>query len=304
MKGDLNMYALGSTSDIGLSPDRSGKVRDVFDLGDRLLIVSTDRISAYDVILPTRLPGKGILLTQITLGWYEHFGRGLRTHFVTSDVAKYPAPFTGRGELAGRSMLVAKADRFDVECVVRGYLSGSGWKEYTRNGSVCGVRLPAGLKESAELSEPIFTPATKADAGHDENISFEEMCRIVPRAQAERLRDMSIDLYRRGRDYARERGIILADTKFEFGRVHGEITLIDEMLTPDSSRFWPADRYAAGRPQESFDKQFVRDYLDASGWDHSPPGPHLPDDVVQRTIARYREAHDRLFPGREPERYL
>jgi phosphoribosylaminoimidazole-succinocarboxamide synthase len=296
--------ALVSTGDLGLTPDRRGKVRDVFDLGDRLLIVSTDRISAYDVILPSSLPGKGILLTQITMGWYEHFGSALRTHFITADVDEYPAPFRGMRELSGRSMLVATADRFDVECVVRGYLSGSGWKEYQRNRSVCGIRLPDGLTESAELPEPIFTPATKADSGHDENISFEEMCRIVPRAEAEQLRALSLDLYRRGRDYARTRGIILADTKFEFGKIGGEITLIDEMLTPDSSRFWPADRYAPGRPQESFDKQFVRDYLDASGWDHNPPGPTLPADVVEKTTARYREAHDRLFPGRKLERYL
>ncbi len=298
------MQALVSTSDLGLVPDRRGKVRDVFDLGDRLLIVSTDRISAYDVILPTSLPGKGILLTQITLGWYEHFGAELRTHFISADVDAYPAPFKGRRELAGRSMLVRKADRYDVECVVRGYLSGSGWKEYRQGGAVCGVKLPAGLVESAELPEPIFTPATKADEGHDENISFERMCGIVPEAEAKQLRDLSVDLYRRGRDYARERGIILADTKFEFGKIDGKITLIDEMLTPDSSRFWPADSYAPGRAQESFDKQFVRDYLDSSGWDHTPPGPELPAEVVKKTIARYREAHDRLFPGRNMERYL
>jgi phosphoribosylaminoimidazole-succinocarboxamide synthase len=295
---------LASTSDLGLTPDRAGKVRDVFDLGDRLLIVSTDRLSAYDVILPTRLPGKGVLLTQITLGWYEHFGSLISTHFVTAEVDEYPAPFRGMRELAGRSMLVAKAARFDVECVVRGYLSGSGWKEYQRSQSVCGVALPAGLVESAALPEPIFTPATKADSGHDENISFEQMCAIVPRAQADALRRVSIDLYRRGSEYARQRGIILADTKFEFGLIDGEITLIDEMLTPDSSRFWPADRYAPGGPQESFDKQFVRDYLDRSGWDHNPPGPELPPDVVARTIARYREAHDRLFPHRRLERFL
>ncbi len=296
--------AIGSTTELGLKPDRAGKVRDVFDLGDRLLIVSTDRLSAYDVVLPTRLAGKGVLLTQITLGWYEHFASSLDTHFLTAEVAEYPAPFRGVAALAGRSMLVAKAQRFDVECVVRGYLSGSGWKEYQRNRSVCGIQLPAGLTESAELPAPIFTPATKADTGHDENISFEQMCEIVPRQDAERLRDMSLDLYRRGRDYARTRGIILADTKFEFGRIGGKIKLIDEMLTPDSSRFWPADKYAPGRAQESFDKQFVRDYLDASGWDHNPPGPELPNDVVTRTIARYKEAHDVLFPNRHVERYL
>jgi len=296
--------AIGTTAELGLKPDRAGKVRDVFDLGDRLLIVSTDRLSAYDVVLPTRLPGKGVLLTQITLGWYEHFGRSLATHFLTAEVNEYPAPFRGMESLAGRSMLVTKAQRFDVECVVRGYLSGSGWKEYQRNRSVCGIRLPDGLTESAELPEPIFTPATKADTGHDENISFDEMCEIVPKKDAERLRSMSLDLYQRGRDYARDRGIVLADTKFEFGLIDGRITLIDEMLTPDSSRFWPADKYAAGGPQESFDKQFVRDYLDKSGWDHNPPGPELPADVVTRTIARYKEAHDRLFPARSIGRYL
>lgn len=296
--------ALGSTTELGLKPDRRGKVRDVFDIGERLLIVSTDRLSAYDVVLPTCLAGKGVLLTQITLGWYEHFGATLATHFLSAEVAEYPAPFRGLQALAGRSMLVAKAQRFDVECVVRGYLSGSGWKEYQRNRSVCGIRLPDGLTESSELPEPIFTPATKADSGHDENISFEEMCGIVPRADAERLRSMSLDLYARGRDYARTRGIILADTKFEFGRIDGQIKLIDEMLTPDSSRFWPAEKYAPGRPQESFDKQFVRDYLDRSGWDHNPPGPELPADVVTRTIARYKEAHDVLFPKRSVERYL
>jgi phosphoribosylaminoimidazole-succinocarboxamide synthase len=295
---------LRDTADLGLTPDRKGKVRDVFDLGEQLLIVSTDRISAYDVILPTTLPGKGILLTQITLGWYEHFGASLKTHFITADVNEYPAPFKGRRELAGRSMLVAKADRFDIECVVRGYLSGSGWKEYRKNESVCGIKLPGGLTESAQLPEPIFTPATKADTGHDENISFEQMLEVVPRAQSEQLRDMSIDLYVRGRDYARTCGIILADTKFEFGLVNGEITLIDEMLTPDSSRFWPADKYEAGRGQESFDKQFVRDHLDASGWDHNPPGPTLPPDVVEKTVARYREAHDVLFPKRNMEKHL
>ncbi len=295
---------LGSTQELGLKPDRAGKVRDVFDLGDRLLIVSTDRLSAYDVVLPTRLSGKGVLLTQITLGWYEHFGRSLATHFLSAEVSEYPVPFRGLEALAGRSMLVAKAKRFDVECVVRGYLSGSGWKEYQRNRSVCGIRLPDGLTESAELPEPIFTPATKADSGHDENISFEQMCEIVPRRDAEALRAQSLDLYRRGRDYARTRGILLADTKFEFGLIDGAIKVIDEMLTPDSSRFWPADRYAPNRPQESFDKQFVRDYLDRSGWDHNPPGPELPADVVTRTVARYKEAHDLLFPNRRVERYL
>jgi len=287
-----------------MQPDMAGKVRDIFDLGDQLLIVATDRISAYDSILPQPIPGKGIILTQITLGWYEHFKDNLKTHFVTEDVSEFPAPFTGLDELAGRSMLVTKAERFDVECVVRGYITGSGWKEYLRDGSVCGIRLPDGLLESQRLAEPIFTPATKADTGHDENISFEKMCEIVPSDVAARLRDMSIDIYEKALVYARDKGIILADTKFEFGLIGGEITMIDEMLSPDSSRFWPADEYQAGRGQKSFDKQFIRDYLDEIGWDHNPPPPDLSDQVVGKSFDRYKEAHDRLFPNRNLEQYL
>ena len=217
---------------------------------------------------------------------------------------EYPAPFRDMESLAGRSMLVAKAQRFDIECVVRGYLSGSGWKEYQRNRSVCGIPLARGIDGIGRAARAHLHARHQGRQGHDENISFEQMCDIVPKPDAERLRALSIDLYRRGRDYARERGIILADTKFEFGLIDGKITLIDEMLTPDSSRFWPADKYAAGGPQESFDKQFVRDYLDSSGWDHNPPGPELPADVVTRTIARYKEAHDQLFPSRSIGRYL
>lgn len=293
-----------STKDHGLEPDITGKVRDVFDLGDRLLIVTTDRISAYDVILPDALPGKGVILNQMTLGWYEFFGSDLNTHYVASDPKEYPEPFKGRQELVGRSMLVTKADRFDVECVVRGYLSGSGWREYQADGTVCGLTLRQGLRESDQLREPIFTPATKAESGHDDNISFEQMCEIVPRETAEKLRDMSIDIYVRGRDYARERGIILADTKFEFGLIDGRITIIDEMLSPDSSRFWPLDSYEPGRGQVSFDKQIVRDHLDQSGWDHSPPAPSLPQEVVDRSLGRYREAFELLFPHRDLEKYL
>jgi len=296
--------ALNSTTEIGMQPDTAGKVRDIFDLGDQLLIVATDRISAYDSILPQPIPGKGIILTQITLGWYEHFQDALKTHFVTEDVSRFPAPFTGREELSGRSMLVTKADRFDVECVVRGYITGSGWKEYRRDGSVCGIRLPEGLVESQRLPEPIFTPATKADNGHDENISFEQMCEIVPKDIAARLRDMSIDIYQKALKYARDRGIILADTKFEFGMIGGEITMIDEMLSPDSSRFWPADQYEAGRGQKSFDKQYIRDYLDDIGWDHNPPPPDLSQEVIRKSFDRYKEAYDRLFPNRKLEKYL
>lgn len=296
--------ALMSTEAIGLKPDMAGKVRDIFDLGDRLLIVTSDRVSAYDVILPDPIPGKGILLTQMTLGWYGFFGDTLKTHFISSDPAEYPAPFTGREELAGRSMLVHKANRYDVECVVRGYLAGSGWKEYKNDGTVCGIKLPDGLVESSRLEAPIFTPATKADDGHDENISFEQMAEIVPGEIATQLRDMSQDIYRRGHDHAREHGIILADTKFEFGELNGEIIMIDEMLSPDSSRFWPQDRYEAGRSQHSFDKQFVRDYLDEIAWDHEPPGPNLPAEIVTRTLDRYKEACTRLFPNIELEKLL
>ena len=295
---------LESTADFGLKPDKAGKVRDIFDLEDRLLIVATDRISAFDAILPRPIPGKGVILTQMTLGWYDLFAELVPTHFITADVADFPAPFTGRTELAGRSMLVNKAQRFDVECVVRGYLAGSGWNEYRRTRSVCGISLPAGLRESDRLPHPIFTPATKAETGHDENITFEEMCKTVPRDLAAELERVSIQLYSRAVDYARARGIIVADTKFEFGLVDRELTVIDEMLSPDSSRFWPAATYQPGRGQDSFDKQYIRDYLDRIGWDHNPPAPDLPDDVVEKTFERYREALKRLFPDRNLEKFL
>jgi phosphoribosylaminoimidazole-succinocarboxamide synthase len=295
---------LVKTADLGLEPDVSGKVRDIFDLGDRLLIVATDRVSAYDAVLPTPIPGKGIILTQMTLGWYDHFGAGLKTHFVTADVDEYPGRFKGRKELAGRSMLVEKAKRYDIECVVRGYLSGSGWREYRTTGSVCGIALPQGLGESSRLAEPIFTPSTKADAGHDENISFEAMKDIVPPDVAEALSRLSLRIYKDAHRYALERGIILADTKFEFGNLGGEVILIDELLSPDSSRFWPCESYAPGGPQASFDKQYVRDYLDGIGWDHNPPAPALPPDVVAKTAARYRDACEKLFPRMRLEKYL
>jgi len=296
--------ALMNTRDLGLEPAISGKVRDIFDLGDKLLIVTTDRVSAYDVILPDPLPGTGIVLTQMTLGWYQYFGDDLKTHFISADVDEYPAPFTGRDELRGRSMLVKKANRYDAECVVRGYIVGSGWKEYKNDGTVCGIRLPEGLVEADKLESPIFTPATKADSGHDENISFEQMKEIVPADVAESLRERSISIYEAARDHAAQRGIILADTKFEFGEIDGDIIMIDEMLSPDSSRFWPADQYEPGRGQFSFDKQYVRDYLDEIGWDHNPPGPNLPPEVVARTMDRYREACTRLFPEIDLEKIL
>ncbi len=292
------------TEDYGLRPDSSGKVRDIFDLGDRLIIVATDRVSAYDAVLPTPVPGKGVILTQMTIGWYEHFAGTVKTHYITSDVSEYPGRYRGRSELAGRSMLVRKADRFDVECVVRGYLSGSGWREYRKTGEICGVPLPSGLRESDRLERPIFTPSTKAETGHDENIAFEKMKEIVPAAAAEKLSELSLMIYSEARDYAEKRGIILADTKFEFGELDGEIILIDELLSPDSSRFWPRDSYAPGGAQASFDKQFVRDYLDGIGWDHTPPAPALPEDVVRRTADRYKEACTRLFPLSQLENYL
>lgn len=293
-----------TTADCGLKPDISGKVRDIFDLGDRLLIVATDRVSAYDSVLPSPIPGKGVILTQMTLGWYDFFGPALKTHFVTADVDEYPGRFRGKRELAGRSMLVRKARRYDVECVVRGYLAGSGWREYRTTQSVCGIALPAGLEESSRLEEPIFTPSTKAESGHDENISFEEMTRVVPTWVAETLAGLSLKIYAKAHAYARDRGIVLADTKFEFGELGGEVILIDELLSPDSSRFWPLETYEPGRAQASFDKQYVRDYLDRIGWDHAPPAPPLPPDVVSRTAERYREACNKLFPRMELEKYL
>jgi phosphoribosylaminoimidazole-succinocarboxamide synthase len=272
---------------------RRGKVRDVYDLDDALLIVASDRISAFDWVMPNGIPDKGRVLTQLSLFWFELLD--VPNHFITDDLAKMDLPFdpTGQG-LEGRSMLVRKATVVPIECVVRGYLSGSGWKEYQKDGTVCGIRLPAGLTESAQLPEPIFTPATKAETGHDENISLEHMAQIVGGKTAEELRRRSIEVYRRGAEFAAARGIILADTKFEWGRFDGELILIDEVLTPDSSRFWPADQYQPGRAQPSFDKQFVRDWLETTGWDKNSPPPSLAPDVVERTRAKYIEAYERV----------
>jgi phosphoribosylaminoimidazole-succinocarboxamide synthase len=275
-------------------PCRRGKVRDVYDLGDRLVIVASDRISAFDWILPTGIPDKGRILTSMSRFWFDF----LKTpnHVISMDVADLPtafAPFAD--ELRGRTMLVKKTTVTPIECVLRGYLAGSGWKEYRTTGKVCGIPLPPGLQESGELPEPIFTPATKAESGHDENISFADMERIVGREHAAELASLSKDIYTRARRYARERGIILADTKFEFGRLpSGETILIDEVLTPDSSRYWPVDGYVVGQTPPSFDKQFVRDWLETSGWDKNSPPPRLPDDVVRRTRDKYLEAHERI----------
>lgn len=279
-------------------PVRRGKVRDVYDFGERLLIVATDRISAFDWVFPTGIPDKGRILTQISAMW---FGRlGVRHHLFSTDPTELPLPGgTDVGSLVGRSMVVRKTRVVPIECVARGYLAGSGWKEYQERGAVCGERLAAGLRNCERLPEPIFTPATKAESGHDENIPFERMCEIVGRSLAERLRELTLSIYADGAAYAESMGLILADTKLEFGETaDGELLLIDEALTPDSSRYWPADSYRAGSNPPSFDKQFVRDWVERSGWDKSSPPPALPDEVVERTREKYVEAYRRLV-GRE-----
>ncbi len=278
----------------------SGKVRDVYHLGsDHLLFVATDRISAFDHVLATGIPHKGRVLTQISLFWFDFLKDIVPTHLVTADVSGYPAEIRKyASQLRGRSMMVRRAEMFPVECVVRGYLSGSGWKEYKATGGVCGIRLPAGLRESEQLPQPIFTPATKATTGHDENISFEQMTRLVDPADSQRLRDLSLAIYGKAAAFARQKGIIIADTKFEFGRTAAGITLADEVLTPDSSRFWPADKYEPGMSQQSYDKQYVRDYLEEIRWNKQPPAPALPPEVAIRTSEKYVESYRRLT-GRE-----
>jgi len=281
----------------GISPLARGKVRDIYDLGDRLLIVATDRLSAFDVVMPTPIPDKGRILTQLSLFWFHKLGDILPNHVLTAT--EFPSPFDRYVEdLAGRSMVVRKTQPLPIECVARGYLSGAGWKDYQASGAVCGISLPAGLKESDKLPEPIFTPATKAASGHDENISFERASETLGKVLAEKVRSVTLDIYRRAAAYAEPRGILLADTKFEFGTLNGELIWIDEALTPDSSRFWPAAQYKPGGPQPSFDKQFVRDYLERIRWPKTPPGPELPPDVVAGTRAKYREAY-RILVGRD-----
>jgi phosphoribosylaminoimidazole-succinocarboxamide synthase len=270
-----------------------GKVRDIYDLGDHLLIVATDRLSAFDVILPTPIPDKGRVLTQLSLFWFQKLADVIPHHVIDAkNFAGELAPYADA--LAGRAMLVRRTEPAPIECVVRGYISGSGWKDYQKTGAICGIPLPSGLRESDRLPEPIFTPSTKAATGHDENISFDETVTRIGRPLAERLRDVSLALYRRAAEHAAARGIIIADTKFEFGLRGGELIWIDEALTPDSSRFWPADQYSPGQAQPSFDKQFVRDYLERIGWNKQPPGPALPPDVVQGTRQKYREAYQRI----------
>jgi phosphoribosylaminoimidazole-succinocarboxamide synthase len=288
---------LRETQFAGLTPSARGKVRDIYDLGDKLLIVATDRLSAFDVILPTPIPDKGRVLTQLSLFWFDLLKDVIPNHVLSAS--EFLAPFDRhQEELAGRSMVVRKTQPLPVECVVRGYVSGSGWKDYARTGKICGVELPVGLKESARLPAPIFTPSTKAAAGHDENISFEQMSATIGEELAARVRTISIELYRRAAAYAEPRGILLADTKFEFGLLSGELIWIDEALTPDSSRFWPAAQYHPGGPQPSYDKQFVRDYLERICWPKTPPGPELPAEVVSATREKYLEAF-RILTGRE-----
>ncbi len=274
----------------------SGKVRDVYQLGgERLLFVATDRISAFDYVLATGIPNKGLVLTQMSLFWFDFFSDIVPNHLLTADVDGYPKEVRKyAGRLTGRSMIVQRAQMFPVECVVRGYISGSAWKEYQVSGKVCGIDLPAGLRESEAFPEPIFTPSTKAISGHDENISFARMCEIVGAATASQLRDLTLRIYKKAAAYARQRGIIIADTKFEFGRTAQGITLADEVLTPDSSRFWPADKYVFGRSQESYDKQYVRDYLEQIRWNKQPPAPALPAEVAVRTSEKYLEAYFQL----------
>jgi phosphoribosylaminoimidazole-succinocarboxamide synthase len=280
----------------------SGKVRDVYNLDqDHLLFVATDRLSAFDYILATGIPHKGRILTQISLFWFDFLKDIVPNHLVTADVNRYPAAIRKHAdELRGRSMMVMRAEMCPVECVARGYLSGSGWKEYKATGTVCGIKLPPGMKESDQLPEPLFTPATKASTGHDINISFEEMCQRVDPELSRQLRDLTLRIYKKAADYARQRGIIIADTKFEFGQTAQGITLADEVLTPDSSRFWPADTYQPGKAQDSYDKQYVRDYLEEIRWNKQPPAPALPQEVARRTSEKYLEAY-RQLTGRELE---
>ncbi len=300
------MKVLRETQFTGLRPAVRGKVRDVYDLDDKLLIVATDRLSAFDVILPTPIPDKGRVLTQLSLFWFHLLKDVIPNHVVSAT--DFPPPFDKfKDELAGRSMVVRKTQPLPIECVVRGYVSGSGWKDYRTTGKICGLQLPAGLRESDRLPEPIFTPATKAATGHDENISFEYAASLIGKELAEKVRAVSLEIYRRAAAYAEPRGVLLADTKFEFGilyhRAHGraaadDLIWIDEALTPDSSRFWSAAQYSPGGPQASFDKQFVRDYLERMHWPKTPPGPELPPEVVEATRAKYREAY-RILAGRE-----
>ncbi len=290
------MQPLHSSEELGLTPDYTGKVRDVFDLGEMLLIVSTDRISAYDVVMDQVVPGRGVVLTVMTLAWLKRFPN-VPNHLVTADPTEFPQPFKKHGAvLGGRSLLVRKAQRCDVECIVRGYLAGSGWRSYCRDGTICGHVLPSGLQLAQKLPVPLFTPSTKAATGHDENIDFATMVSIVGAEVAAHMRDLSLRIYQEGAEFAETNGVILADTKFEFGLIDGRLALIDEVLTPDSSRFWPGDGFMPGSEPDSWDKQILRNHLDTLTWDHEPPPPELPAEILQQTAERYREVLEILFP--------
>jgi phosphoribosylaminoimidazole-succinocarboxamide synthase len=291
--------ALMKTDLSGVKLYGRGKVRDIYDVGEHLLIIATDRLSAFDVVLPTPIPNKGKVLTQMSAFWFGHFKDSVPNHVVSTEVDDYPKHLHAfRDQLEGRSMLVKKAKVFPIECVARGFLAGSGLKDYSKTGQVCGIPLPAGLRDSDRLPNPIFTPATKAETGHDENISEEQAAKIIGQENIQRLKELTLSIYSRAVDFAAKRGIIICDTKFEFGTIDGKICIVDEMLTPDSSRFWPADQYAPGKPQPSFDKQFVRDYLERIKWNKQPPAPALPDDIIEATSAKYVEAL-RILTGRE-----
>jgi phosphoribosylaminoimidazole-succinocarboxamide synthase len=292
-----SVRTIRETNFAGIAPIARGKVRDIYDLGEELLIVATDRLSAFDVVMPTPIPDKGRVLTQLSLFWFSLLQNIVPNHVISST--NFPSPFGEHEDaLAGRSMVVRKTQPLPIECVVRGYISGSGWKDYQATGKICGIALPAGLRESDRLPEPIFTPASKATSGHDENISFEQASAAIGKNLAERVRNVSLEIYRQAAAYAEPRGVILADTKFEFGMLRDELIWIDEALTPDSSRFWPADQYKPGGAQPSFDKQFVRDYLERIRWPKTPPGPELPEEVVAATRAKYRQAF-RILAGHE-----
>jgi len=282
-------------TELPLKVFKKGKVRDVYDLDDSLLLIVSDRISAFDFVLHEPIPKKGICLNQISKFWFDYFKDTIPSHMITADVKEFPEDLKKyKDELNGRSMIVKKAEVFPIECIVRGYISGSAWKSYKKDGNVCGIKLQSGLQESDKFDEPLFTPSTKADTGHDINISFEKMIEIIGRNNADKLRDLSLKMYNMGADYARKNGIIIADTKFEFGKIGDEIIVVDEALTPDSSRFWPADLYKPGKSQPSFDKQYVRDYLISTGWDKNSSPPHLPENVIRETQNKYQEAYEKI----------
>lgn len=283
------------STDLPLEVFKKGKVRDIYEINDCLLLVVTDRISAFDFVLPDPVPFKGVCLTQISKFWFDFFRDTVPSHMISADVADFPSELKDyRDFLKGRSMMVKRAEVFPIECIVRGYISGSAWKSYKKDKAVCGIDLPSGMKESEKFDEPLFTPSTKAESGHDINISFEKMKGIIGLEDAEKIKVLSLDMYNKGADFARKKGIIIADTKFEFGKIDDQIIVVDEVLTPDSSRFWPADLYKPGVSQRSFDKQYVRDYLSSTGWDKNSDPPNLPDNVIQETKNKYQEAYEKI----------